>query len=63
VFSFVPCVGIPLALVAIPLGIVGLRRARAHPEVHGSHHGWTAIVLGGLSLLGHAGVMIYFGLQ
>lgn len=63
VFSFVPCLGLPLAVVAIPLGIVGLKRARAHPQVYGRHHAWTAIVLGALSLLGHAAAIVYFSLQ
>ena len=58
VFSFVPCVGPLLGLVAIPLAIVGLRRVKAHPEIHGAQHAWTGIVLAGLSIIGHVILVI-----
>jgi hypothetical protein len=48
VFSLIPCIGAPLAVVAIVLGVMGLRKAMEHPEAHGKAHAWIAIVLGGL---------------
>ena len=32
IFSLIPCIGGVLALGAVPLGIVGLRNARANPQ-------------------------------
>jgi hypothetical protein len=63
VFSFVPCVGMLLALVAIPLGIVGLKHAAEHPQSYGRSHAWTGIVLGALSLIGHAVAIVLLGVR
>ncbi len=46
VFSLVM---VPLAAVAIVLGILGLLRVRKHPEAKGTAHAWVAI-LGGLAI-------------
>lgn len=51
VFSMIPCLGAPLAVAAIPLGILGLQAAKKNPGLHGKAHAWTGIVLGALSLL------------
>ncbi|KKM00141.1 hypothetical protein LCGC14_1807420, partial [marine sediment metagenome] len=51
VFSLIPCIGILLGPVAVVLGILGLRRARLHPEARGKVHAWVAIVLGCLALI------------
>jgi len=51
VFSLIPCVGLPLAIAAVVLGVRGLAVARETPEAHGKAHAWIAIVLGGLMLV------------
>jgi DNA-directed RNA polymerase subunit RPC12/RpoP len=53
VFSLIPCLGIPLGIAALILGILGLKRARLHPEAKGKAHAWTAIILGSLCTLGN----------
>ncbi len=53
IFSLIPCVGIPLGIVALILGILGLKAANAHPSAHGKVHAWVGIVLGGLCSVGN----------
>jgi hypothetical protein len=48
VFSLIPCVGIPLGIAALVLGIMGLRHAGRHPESRGKIHAWVGVILGGL---------------
>ncbi len=52
VFSLIPGIGIPLGIVAVVLGIVGLRRRKLMPTIRGAGHAWVAIVLGSLSVVG-----------
>ena len=58
VFSLIPCLGAILSIVAIILGIVGLSKAKQNSG--GSAHAVTAIILGGISLLGHIALTIFF---
>jgi hypothetical protein len=58
VFSLIPCIGVVLALGAVPLGIFGLRVASRNPQAHGRAHAWTAIILGSLVLLAHAAFFV-----
>jgi hypothetical protein len=44
--------GVPLGLVALVLGIMGLKKRAREPEVKGSVHAWIGIVLGVISTLG-----------
>jgi len=53
VFALIPCVGIILGYVALVLGILGLRYAKAHPEAHGKVHAWIGVILGGLCGVGY----------
>ncbi len=46
VFSILPI--FPLGIAAVICGIVGLKKAKEHPEVKGGAHAWAAIVLGGI---------------
>lgn len=46
VFSFVPLLGMVLALPAIILGIIGLVKRRKNPKVRGAAHAVLAIVFG-----------------
>lgn len=53
VFSLIPCLGIPLGLAAVVLGVIGLKRAREKPEAKGKFHAWTGITIGGLFGFGY----------
>lgn len=53
VFSLIPCVGIPLGIAALVLGIQGLKFAELHAEVKGKAHAWTGIILGSLTTIGY----------
>jgi len=49
IFGLIPCIGLPLALAAVPFGVAGIRRYRQEPRVRGIVHAWVAVVLGALS--------------
>lgn len=58
IFSLVPMLGVPLALAALVLGIVGLRM-RARKQAYGGQvHAWVAIVLGLVSLGYHTAAIV-----
>ena len=44
--------GIPVGIVAVVLGIIGLKKRAANPVVKGSVHAWIGIELGGISTIG-----------
>ncbi|MFB3890405.1 MAG: hypothetical protein ACE15C_00125 [Phycisphaerae bacterium] len=46
VFSAIPVLGIPLAIAAIVLGIIGLVKASRRPEIRGKAHAWAGIITG-----------------
>jgi len=50
-FSCFPVIGFPLAIVALVLGIRGLRAVRANPSVHGTAHAWIGVVCGSIGFL------------
>jgi DNA-directed RNA polymerase subunit RPC12/RpoP len=58
VFSLIPCVGIPLGIAALVLGIRGLRYAGRHPEAKGHVHAWVGIVLGALCSAGYTALIV-----
>jgi hypothetical protein len=60
VFSLIPALGALLGVLAIIFGIVGLRRVGRNPEVKGTGHAVTAIVLGGIGALYNWGIVILF---
>jgi hypothetical protein len=50
--SLICClVAIPIGIVPVVLGIVGLQKRAANPAIKGSVHAWIGIVLGGLNFL------------
>lgn len=57
IFGLIPLLGIPFALAAIILGILGLKRSRLTPAVRGQVHAWIGMVLGASPLLAHIVVM------
>ena len=48
VFSLIPLIGGVLGIVAVVMGLKGLKHAKSHPEAGGKVHAWVGIVLGGL---------------
>lgn len=53
IFGLVPALGVPLALAAVVLGVVGLGRRKKGLAAGGLVHAWVAIVLGAVSLAYH----------
>ena len=53
IFSLIPCLGVPLGIAAVILGIRGLKYAELHPEAKGKGHCWTGIILGAFCSLGY----------
>ena len=51
VFSLIPALGVILGPLGIIFGIAGLRRVNRNPEVKGTGHAVTAIVLGAIGAL------------
>ncbi|OAB63825.1 hypothetical protein AY599_18430 [Leptolyngbya valderiana BDU 20041] len=51
IFGMFPLLGLPLAIAALVLGIVGLRRRAQGKAYGGSVHAWVAIVLGSIASL------------
>jgi hypothetical protein len=47
VFSLIPCLGSPLGITALILGLKGLNYAKEHPEAKGQVHAWIGIIVGG----------------
>ena len=53
VFGLVPCLGIPLAVAAIVLGVMGRNYVKEHAEAKGGAHAWAGIILGSLEVVGN----------
>jgi hypothetical protein len=58
VFSVIPPFGAVLGIVALFLGIWGLRFQRRNPETGGKVHAWVGVVLGGLFGFGYLALII-----
>lgn len=53
IFGLICCVTpVPLGIVPVICGIIGLQRRARNPVIKGSVHAWIGIVLGALSALG-----------
>ena len=59
-FSLLPGIGLLLAIPALILGIMGLKKRAENPEVKGSVHAWIGIVMGGLMTLIWGGAIAAF---
>ncbi len=62
VFSLIPILGFILGPLALIFGIVGLRRVNRNPEIKGTGHAITAIVLGGIGGLYNWAIVILFAI-
>ena len=58
VFSILPGIGLLLAVPALILGIMGLRKRNANPIIKGTLHAWVGIIMGGIFTLVWGGVLI-----
>ncbi|SRR5579871_932796 len=59
VFSIIPCIGSPLGIAALVLGIMGLKQAKEHPEAKGKVHAWIGVLVGGLFGVVYTGLIIF----
>lgn len=53
-FSFIPLLGLPLGILAVVMGVKGLKAYRAMPEIHGKTHAWFGLICGGFWALVYA---------
>lgn len=60
--GLLPMIGIPFAIAAICLGIMGLKKRRANPVIRGSAHAVFAIIAGCLGLLCGIGFLVMIGI-
>jgi hypothetical protein len=63
VFSFIPCLGVALAIPALILGCMGLKAAHRDPSIRGNAHAWTGIILGAIFTLVWGGLLIWWALE
>jgi len=52
IFSLLPIAGLPLGIIAIVLGFLGLRDYRREPHRRGAAHAWIALILGSVTTIG-----------
>ena len=53
IFGLLCCVTpLPLGIVPVVLGIIGLKKRAENPIIKGSAHAWIGIVLGAISAIG-----------
>jgi ribosomal protein L37E len=58
VFALIPIFGVLFGIAAFILGVLGLKHIKHHPDAKGVVHAWTAIILGGLSIIAHTLLII-----
>ena len=59
VFGLIPFLGLPLAIVGIILGIMGLKKYKANPTPGAKGHALAGLILGIFELLVFTGFMIW----
>jgi hypothetical protein len=60
VFSLIPGLGMILGPTAVVLGIMALNYVKKYPTAKGTGHAIAALVLGGLTTLGHLACLGFF---
>lgn len=58
VASLIPIAALLLGPAAVILGVIGLKKVRAEPRVHGTAHAWVAVCLGSITFLGHIAFIV-----
>lgn len=56
--SCIPIIGAVVGCTSLVLGIIGLRKRKADPRIHGSVHAWIGIVLGAFAILLSIGITV-----
>jgi hypothetical protein len=60
--ALIPCVGIPVGIAALVMGLRGLKFARLNPEARGKVHAWVGIILGSLCAVVYSLILILMSL-
>jgi hypothetical protein len=58
IFSLLPVIGLPLGMVAVVLGIMGLVKKSKTPQVRGTAHALIGIILGSITTLVWGGCVL-----
>ncbi len=58
IFSLIPVIGLPLGMVAVVLGIMGLVKKSKTPQVRGTAHALIGIILGSITTLVWGGCVL-----
>ena len=58
IFSLLPVIGLPLGMVAVVLGIMGLIKKSKMPQVRGTAHALIGIILGSITTLVWGGCVL-----
>lgn len=62
IFSIIPGIGLVLAIPAVVMGIMGLKKRRANPVIKGAAHAWVGIIMGGIfTLIWGGGLVLFIG--
>ena len=48
IFSILPIIGLVMGIIAVVLGIQGLKQAKLNPNIRGKTHAWVGIITGGI---------------
>jgi len=60
IFSLLPVIGLVLAIPAVILGIMGLKKRSANPVIKGAAHAWIGIIMGGIFTVVWGGGLVMF---
>lgn len=55
---FIPVIGIFVGILTVVLGVLGLKKAKAHPEAKGGGHAITGIILGSVVIVLNLGLSV-----
>jgi hypothetical protein len=58
IFGLIPAIGFFLAISAIVLGILGLKKRKRYPIIKGAAHAWIGIILGTISIAYHVLIVV-----
>ena len=63
VFSLIPCLGLPLAIAAIVMGMRGLKAFEKNPEVRGRAHALVGVIVGGFIAVAYVALLVWIVAQ
>jgi len=53
-----PAIGVLWSIPTVVLGVKGLKKVKANPQLRGTAHAWVAIVLGGFTTIFHVVIIV-----